>query len=323
MKTFKTLQEQKEYLVQNKNIVNQEEIVKILKERPYVSIINPYKKLFYTSIENNIHKYEESISIMDYYKVATVDDLIAKELHYIIGSFERRVKGAIAYVISNKMMSNGDQTATSYIEIFSNIHDKNEEFTLLGFNDYKYSYSRTSKKLELVNERTQKYREYLLIRMASLEDNKKNKNNLFKKYFDNNVLVPFWLVVHTLSLGDILSIYEMLGKEMRNEILLYLNNEIENIDYNDTIFKFEDDLKIIKELRNVINHYEPLFEFIRSSSKSNLSKAINRAIIYSLKISNLTLKELLDNLPPIKNNDNNDTLEIYDKVIKTIKKRDD
>lgn len=323
MKTFKTLQEQKEYLVQNKNIVNQEEIVKILKERPYVSIINPYKKLFYTSIENNIHKYEESISIMDYYKVATVDDLIAKELHYIIGSFERRVKGAIAYVISNKMMSNGDQTATSYIEIFTNIHDKNEEFTLLGFNDYKYSYSRTSKKLELVNERTQKYREDLLIRMASLEDNKKNKNNLFKKYFDNNVLVPFWLVVHTLSLGDILSIYEMLGKEMRNEILLYLNNEIENIDYNDTIFKFEDDLKIIKELRNVINHYEPLFEFIRSSSKSNLSKAINRAIIYSLKISNLTLKELLDNLPPIKNNDNNDTLEIYDKVIKTIKKRDD
>lgn len=323
MKTFKTLQEQKEYLVQNKNIVNQEEIVKILKERPYVSIINPYKKLFYTSIENNIHKYEERISIMDYYKVATVDDLIAKELHYIIGCFERRVKGAIAYVISNKMMSNGDQTATSYIEIFSNIHDKNEEFTLLGFNDYKYSYSRTSKKLELVNERTQKYREDLLIRMASLEDNKKNKNNLFKKYFDNNVLVPFWLVVHTLSLGDILSIYEMLGKEMRNEILLYLNNEIENIDYNDTIFKFEDDLKIIKELRNVINHYEPLFEFIRSSSKSNLSKAINRAIIYSLKISNLTLKELLDNLPSIKNNDNNDTFEIYDKVIKTIKKRDD
>src|SRR5690554_4165910 len=118
MKKFKTIIEQKEYLIENKNIKNEEIIVEILSERPYASIINPYKKFFYTSVEGEKHHYEDEISITDYYKLVTYDDLIAKELHYKIGIFERRIRGAFAYVISSKMKELGDETSTSYIDVF-------------------------------------------------------------------------------------------------------------------------------------------------------------------------------------------------------------
>ena len=113
--------------------------------RPYVSIINPYKKFFYTSIDGNNHKYDDKISINDYYKLATLDDMFAKELHYFIGIFERRIKSAFAYVISEKMNIIGDDSATLYIEIFNDIDSKLVEFVLLGFNDYKYTYNKALK----------------------------------------------------------------------------------------------------------------------------------------------------------------------------------
>jgi hypothetical protein len=46
MKKFKTLPEQKLHLLTNKNLIDEEIIDRILNERPYASLINPYKKFF-------------------------------------------------------------------------------------------------------------------------------------------------------------------------------------------------------------------------------------------------------------------------------------
>lgn len=179
-KEFKTIEEQKLYLINNKNIIDEEDIIKVLYERPYASIINPYKKFFYTNVNNNVHSYEKTTAINDYYKLATLDDLIANELHYYIGVFERRVKGAFAYIISKKMNAIGDDTATMYIDIFANLDDRLEDFKLMGFNDYKYSYDRSMNGLVEVSEQTQDYRKKLLESITNINDNKKKKTTFFK-----------------------------------------------------------------------------------------------------------------------------------------------
>lgn len=323
MKKFKTTTEQKEYLIKNKKLKDEEIIIDILKERPYASIINPYKKFFYTSIIDDVHCYETATSIIDYYKLANFDDLVAKELHYKIGVFERRIKGAFAYVLSSIMKTLGDETATMYIKVFDDIDNSIEEFKLLGFNDYNYTYNRSEKELKVENENTKQYRKTLLKNIADLNDGKKKQNNLFKKYINGNIPIPFWLVVHTMSIGELLSLYQMLSKETRNDILDYLNTSLKKQIYKDTIFKFEDDLNIIKDLRNIVNHYEPLFEFIRSKPKSKILFAINRIVLFSNKTVNYCYKDLKSTIPTFKNNNNSDIVDIYCKITSTIKKRDD
>ena len=66
--------------------------------------------------------------------------------------------------------------------------------------------------------------------IATLDEDKKKKNKLFQKYIVNNQPIPFWLVVHTLSLGNLVSLYQMLGKDLRNSILKYLDDSIEGWD---------------------------------------------------------------------------------------------
>ncbi|MCK9492783.1 MAG: hypothetical protein M0Q00_00285 [Acholeplasmataceae bacterium] len=46
MKKFKKLPEQKLHLIDNKNLIDEDIIDRILYERPYASLINPYKKFF-------------------------------------------------------------------------------------------------------------------------------------------------------------------------------------------------------------------------------------------------------------------------------------
>lgn len=323
MKKFKTIIEQKEYLIENKNIKNEDIIMKILSERPYASIINPYKKFFYTSVDATSHNYEDEISIVDYYKLATYDDLIAKEMNYKIGIFERRVKGAFAYVISSKMKDLGDDTSTSYINIFSDAEVNLDKFKSLGFNDYKETYDKQKKELVNVSDKTKTYRIELLRSISDINDDKKKRNRLFKKYIENSKPIPFWLVVHTLSLGDLLSIYQMLGKELRNGILKYLNDSIDENINKDSIFKFESDLNMIKELRNVVNHYEPLFEFIRNNNNIKMKHAINRIMLFSNKTIEFDYEEIKSDFPVFKNDDQTSIINLYCEMVNKIKKRDE
>lgn len=322
MKKFKTIVELKEHLIKNKNIRNDNVIIDILQERAYASIINPYKKFFFTKIIDEIHEYEEEVSIIDYYDLSSIDDLISKELHYYIGIFERRVKGAFAHVISEKMKSIGDNSCTNYIEVFSDIENRLSEFNNMGFNNYDMTYNRAEKTLKKASDKTIDYRKNLLQNISNVNDSNKRKNKLFNKYLINNIKIPFWLVVHTLSIGELLSVYEMLGKDMRNKILSFLNNSVSTFIFADTLFKFEDDLRIIKELRNIINHYEPLYEFVRETPKTRLLKGINRVLIYSEKVSIKSLETLLNEIPTFKNKTNDQYLDIYKFIIEEIKKRD-
>ena len=323
MKKFKTLTEQKLHLIEKNNLIDEDKIDRILYERPYVSLINPYKKFFYTSVDGDVHVYDDKVSITDYYKLATLDDLIAKELNYIIGIFERRIKGAFAYVVSEKMNSIGDHSATSYIDIFNSLDEKIEDFKLLGFNDYKSTYDIRLKAIVDVSDKTQEYRKKRLMSIATLDEDKKKKNKLFQKYIVNNRPIPFWLVVHTLSLGDLVSLYQMLGKDLRNSILKYLDDSIDGSIFKDTVFKFEQDLNIIKELRNIINHYEPLYEFIRSVPKKKFLNGINRVKSYSIKFMDNSIDDILDDLPKFRNSDNDSIIDIYCELITAIKKRND
>src|SRR5690554_4811081 len=115
-KEFKTIEEQIQYLNESKNIVINPKIKTMLEQRPYVSVINPYKKLFAKGYGDNRHVYNENIEFDKYLDLIALDDQFSKLLFERIGTFERIFKRQIAYKISMKMYENGDLEGTSYVK---------------------------------------------------------------------------------------------------------------------------------------------------------------------------------------------------------------
>ena len=85
LKTYKTIDEQIEYLKENKKIIVLESQKYILKNRNYISIINPYKEFFakgHIIVEKNgvkekLHLYGHDISINSIDNLAKLDDSIS------------------------------------------------------------------------------------------------------------------------------------------------------------------------------------------------------------------------------------------------------
>lgn len=92
----------------------------MLEQRPYESVINPYKKMFAKGYGDNGHVYYENINFEKYLDLIALDDQFYKVLFEWIGTFERIFKRQIAYKISMKLFENGEL----YVEIVKEIDEK-------------------------------------------------------------------------------------------------------------------------------------------------------------------------------------------------------
>lgn len=292
-KIFRDINDQKQYLEQTKNVLDKDnKTISLLNERAYVSVINPYKKLFSSGFNiNREHIYPKSITVDDYISLCRLDDQISKNLHALIGIFERKLKNVIANILCKHMYDLGDEYSISYIEYFQSlirtakIVDSVDNVQFLGLNSLKYFYTKDS--LRFMNEQYDRlkvdYRQKLLEYIVEIGNNVTTaKNSIVRFYQNKRETVPFWLLIHEMSFGEISEIYRLMSPNLRQ--LVY--RQFENDDGSPRkYYKFERDLEFITKIRNTVNHYESFIVMldIADPMYESTRDAIQRLIRFSKK----------------------------------------
>jgi len=260
-KHFKTLDEQSFYLVSTKNVVDDPVIKEILSERSYVSIINPYKKLFSKGVGSQGHTYYENIDFKQYMEMAALDDFCSSILYQWIGMFERKLKLAIAYEISLELNNHDDQEGTSYVSILEEyfLTGNERRFSELGFLEINQRYNFDGG-IEISDKFIEVRVRLLTEKILNIGNRTTLSQNTIVEYYQmNHHKVPFWLLVHELSLGDMEVIVGMLKPDMRRRIYSYFFDDQSS---PKKINRFANYIGTIRSIRNITNHYEPFFSIL-------------------------------------------------------------
>lgn len=321
-KTYKTIDEQIRYLKENKRIIVLENQKYILENRNYISIINPYKEFFATGhiiIEKNgvkakLHQYGHDTTIGSIEELAKLDDSMSTIFFEFIGNFERKFKNLLVGRICSLYNENclaglsKDIYCIKYLkEINTFLNNQTREnlprfcanfYNIIQKNRYSYSEypieSRTSFLEKIYN--------------IGLGTSEESRNTLILHYIRLQHKAPFWVIANALTLGELHMLYMMLDSGSQKWILSKMKNiEVNKIRIKD-IFDFSGQLELLRRIRNITNHYEPIIPFFINTIKekrienSKMIEAIRMLKFVSDKISfcdnNL-------NFPSIKENDYN------------------
>ena len=154
----------------------------MLEQRPYESVINPYKKMFAKGYGDNGHVYYENINFEKYLDLIALDDQLYKVLFEWIGTFERIFKRQIAYKISMKLFENGDLEGISYVKHIEDYFNGDKTvLSKMGFLEIDQKYDCTGKIIR--DDKIEKMREDFIENKLLKIGNKSSlsKNHIIKK----------------------------------------------------------------------------------------------------------------------------------------------
>lgn len=302
LKTYKTIDEQIEYLRINKRIIVAEEDKHWFKDINYITMINPYKELFSNGKDTyGNHIYTADVDFKEILSSMKIDLEFSNCLYKNIRKFELKFKNAVFAAICNRYaMEEKDENCLNYInEIKIFLYDcstmdyskiktiptfcKNI-FNQLSSNGYVNDNFGIEKKVDLL-------RKILAFGtgISSEGTDMKKTNILAKHYLDTCQMVPLWVIPNMLTLGEISMLFLMMDIDMQNTVcqevagfsLITTNDKPEYT----KLLRFSTKLEIIRKMRNTINHYEPFFpllshnirkpKLIKSSSIINTLEFLN------------------------------------------------
>lgn len=238
-------------------------------EKSYIDLITPFTDLIAVGRDSsNKHIYLPGVQFDEYVEYNILDFAISSTLQMLIGNFEKQFKSFLSHKYCQKMKDHGD----SYAKDFSWIDDykKNKQvFDLIKIRQ-QYDYAGA---LVLSDPQLRKRRRDVLDEILRIQTSN-SKNYLVNHYLSNYHYVPFFIVVHSLSLGKLLTLFGMLNNDDKNDFLCIFNNT--NKRYPDShIKKFESDILRIHVMRNIVNHYESIFPFIQNTKSPNFPALIS------------------------------------------------
>lgn len=323
-KKFKTLSEQREHLVRNKNIIDSDLIESLLKERAYTTVINPYKLFFAKGKNNTHHIYDKNIPIENYITLANIDDNISTLLFKWIRTFERKLKFSLAYNISLYLKQNNsdDSDAKSYIENIQNyfISKDINYLNKTGFDDISIIYTKKGEKTAevwLIEKR-----EVLLKKILDIALKNTSTNVITTHYQKNHDNIPFWILIHEFSLGDLQLLNNMLIKPLKEKVYKSFHNpNKKNISVaNLTSFSFS--IESVRKIRNVVCHNESIISYFNSIKVSSVwernLKALN--ILKNNSSNSIFSKNIvLDDYDFFKNDFNKNLYDRLESIIRLIK----
>lgn len=276
-KTYKTVDEQIEYLKANKKIFVSEKHKDFLYERNYISIINPYKEFFAVGKnQKKNHIYKESIDFIEIMKLIKVDDAFSHQLYAYISIFERKFKNILITEMCNKYMVEPlDKECIIYIDEIQNFLCSPSEENLPRF--CPSLFYQLTKGGEVVQDSfgIQSKMELLkhIVNIGAIKssdnDYSKKSNKLIKHYLNSQGIVPLWVIPNALTLGELKILFGMLDVNSQKKIAaIFLSKDNwEKLNSKD-ILSFSGILESIRNIRNTINHFEPLFPYLQEQLKS-------------------------------------------------------
>ena len=218
----------------NLNFDNDDIARNILSRENYYNFINGYKLPFIKkNLEGNSSIPESYISNCNFNEIYALHNLDRELRLLILGSllkFETHLKTSCAYNFSEKY-----QDAYSYLNVSN--------------------YSNDKKDLSIV-----------LKNLAALSSviNRNKKISYIRHYIDNHELVPLWVLVNTLTIGNMSYFYNSLDIGLKEVIARDFSKQFKS-EYSSTEKIDSGELKQIIEIinlfRNVCAHEEILFLF--------------------------------------------------------------
>lgn len=337
-KIYKSIDEMVEYLYKSKKIIVDNEDKHYFSERNYISIINPYKQFFSTGRNNKgelIYKKEHNFK--ELLKIVKIDDEFSKLMYEKIGLFEKKLKVIIFDEMCLKYINCEDcikdKTCTVYLDEIKNFLENGNPCPRFCEN-YFYIYEKiarnsTDKKNDTYNlERKRDLLEHIYqigkgehIDGSKLEEIEKCKNKLVLHYLSkNSKKVPLWIVPNALTLGELQTLFLILDTASQKRIVATMKNFDESKIDNKDIISFSGHIELIRQMRNIINHYEPLLPFLISEMTIKKIEDSKLFITFSLlddEISEIEIPNLKANIDV--NSVNSKSKRILDFMFQTIK----
>lgn len=303
-KTYKTIDEQIKYLKENKKIIVDDEDRHWLQDVNYISLINPYKEIFANGKnQEGKHIYTNFVNFKEILKVMNVELSFSNVLYKDIRGFERKFKNLVFSELCNIYVSNHDDYCIQYHKEIYNFlieyaklededltcEELNEDlnipllcpniFKVLTKKGYICSSYHTKHRIDLLNKIYSKGCGY------TIDGEVEGKSNpLLTHYINHGQIVPLWCIPNVLSLGEVSMLFSMLPEDSQNKICIAFGEPsilLENGKYEyKRLTQFTGRIEYIRNIRNIINHYEPLLPSFVSCIQ-NKAKLLNDSIIIS------------------------------------------
>lgn len=221
---------------------------------------------------NDEHRlYPENLDFKEFKKMIVIDDFISTRLNTYIKCFEQALTAYLIVTLSEKMISKGNNGCNDY-SLFDEL--LNEGDNQLNMLDVYHLYKNA--KISEANDLIVRKNKEVIEKIINLGTKKMESSNyLYKHYKDNYELVPIWVVLHQLSLGELQTIFNLLKIKDRVSFVERLYHQRKN---NRFISSFSNKINYIRLLRNSINHYEPIIPFIHNLEKEDERKRLMELI---------------------------------------------
>ena len=231
MKPFKNLDQQLKILEdRNLKFNNKKEAKQYLLEYNYYNVVNAYSKFF---INSDTNKYYDDVYFDDILEIHHFDKVVKTVIFEGIIEAERHFKSILAYCYCR--------------------HFKDDLYPYLDIKTY------GSKDIIKVSRQISNFANTL-----NYYKEKKN-NNSIKHYYKVHSVVPFWVLVDYLTLGEVTYFYKLLPDKIKNDVAKELakfvkdnlsTNSIKDIHFN----VIQKGLENLTELRNITAHNNKMLE---------------------------------------------------------------
>lgn len=271
-------------LVTNKNVDPNTLPPTIFDKKTYASLITPYTCLVANGIDSLTSKktYDNPVNFSLYLECNVIDASISQCLYSYISAFEKRFRSFVIETICSKMYDDGDTQCLDVTKIQGYLSGN----PLFDFIDFNSTPSLDSKRRTANAISNEELKNIELSEIANVEGNvlskrtssfnslidcvnisKNKKTSLEKHYIQKYGFIPLYIGMHSLTFGEILSIYSVFSISDKNRFMQgYYRNNSHIFSENDA-FKFESRIKRINDIRNVVAHNEPIFPLITNDKR--------------------------------------------------------
>ena len=246
-------------LEKNKNVDKATINLRCFEEKTYLDLITPYSDLIAIGRDShNKHIYPSVVSFNEYLEYNGIDASICNYLQMLIGCFEKMVKNFLMHKYCSKMKAAGDKQVKDF-SWTAKYCRKGKVFDLLKINEV-FLGGVIQPADPITIDRRRKVLKTISTMATSL-----SKNHMVKHYQTKYGYVPMFVAIHSLTLGQLLTLFSMLSQTDKNELVCIFNGTSGKRYPDSSIEKFEKDAIRIQVIRNIVNHYEPIFPFIQNT----------------------------------------------------------
>ncbi len=308
-KTYKTIDEQIDHLVINKNVIKESVIKSYLTKYSYMNVVNPFTDLVAIGRgRNKEHLYKNNLDFNIFINLYYVDRGISINLREMICEFELSLKTFLSDLYCSKM-SKLDNTCSDY-NYFKDYESSNSLYDCLKFDEVIDHNGDKVKADEFIKEKRRR-----LIEKLTSGNTNKNTNSLLVHYSSNGY-IPLWVMIRTLTISELLTLFMILNKKDKLLFIKQLNKT--KIHYNNRdIYRICQKLYLIGKIRNIVNHYEPITPLILNFKKRNINSLIN-AIEILKEFSSSTV--IIEDIVLSENSYNKENLSKLKNVINILNK---